>query len=121
MKRKTIRKHMDFITPPDCLMARGSFFVIKTKPAKIPNDARYGLVVTKKSFKLATQRNHVKRLIRDWIAYNQDLMSPELDYIFILNPSVLDKNRENGRKEIQKAFEKILKLLKNSANKNENQ
>ena len=109
MKRKTIRNHKDFITPRDCAMARCAFCAIKTKPAKIQGDARYGIVVSKKFFKLATQRNRAKRLLRDWIAFNEDLMIADLDYVFIANESVLESNRDCGRVEIKKAFEKISK------------
>ena len=119
MKRKTIRNHRDFITSRDCLMARSSLFILKTKPAKIVNDARYGLVASKRSFKLATQRNRAKRLIRDWISYNEDLMSSNLDYIFILNTDILNSDRENGRNEVKQALKKILKLLQNTTDNNE--
>jgi ribonuclease P protein component len=97
-------------------MARCGLFILKTKPAKIANDPRYGLVASKKSFKLATQRNRAKRLIRDWISYNEDLMSSNLDYVFILGTDILNSDRENGRNEVKRAFNKILKLLKTTDN-----
>lgn len=109
MKRKTIRNHKDFIVPRDCISARSDLFLIKTKTAKIPGDARYGIVVSKHNFKSAVQRNRAKRLLRDWIAYNEDLMNQNLDYIFIVNNTILDVNRDLGRAKVKSAFEKITK------------
>lgn len=109
MKRKTLRNHNDFIVPRDCISARSDLFLLKTKHAKIPGDARYGIVVSKRIFNLAVKRNRAKRLLRDWIAYNEDLMNPDLDYIFIADEAILDANRDMGRAEIKSAFEKITK------------
>ena len=112
MKRKTILKHADFLTTQDCVLARDGCFIVRTKPAKIPGDARYGIIVSKRTFKLAVHRNRAKRLLRDWIAYNEDLMNPELDYIFIPYSSILDVTRDVGRDKMARAFEKILKTYK---------
>lgn len=109
MKRKTIRNHKDFIVPDDCVMVRCVSCIVKTRPVKVPGDARYGIVVSKRIFKLATMRNRAKRLLRDWIAFNEDLMLPDLDYVFMANASVLEYDRETGRDEIKKAFKKIAK------------
>ena len=111
MKRKTILKHSDFVTPPDSIIGRSEFFIIRTKLPTIPGDARYGLVAPKRSFKLAVQRNRAKRLIRDWIAHNENLMLPNYDYIFIVNYDVLTSTRANGRYEVKWALKKITKLI----------
>lgn len=111
MIRKTIRKHEDFVCASDCIIIRCGLFVVKAKPVKISGDARYGLVVSKREFKLATQRNRAKRLIRDWIAHNENLMLPNYDYIFIVNYDVLTSTRANGRYEVKWALKKITKLI----------
>ena len=118
MKRKTIRNHRDFITSPLSPKTVTDFCVIKAKPAKIPGDARYGLIVSKRSFRLAVERNRAKRLIRDWIAYNEDLMLPALDYIFILRNSILNATRDQGRAAVSVALHKIAKAHNKNA-KNE--
>ena len=112
MKRKTIRNHKDFLTPPDGITSVNSFVVVKIKPAKILGDARYGLIVSKKMFKLATARNRVKRLLRDWIAFNEDLMLPDFDYIFIARIGILNCSREYGRDRMKKAFRRIKRFVK---------
>lgn len=118
MKRKTIRNHRDFITSPLSPKTVTDFCVIKAKPAKIPGDARYGLIVSKRSFKLAVERNRAKRLMRDWISYNEDLMLPALDYIFILRNTILNATRDKGRASTSVALHKIAKAHNKNA-KNE--
>lgn len=117
MKRKTIRNHLDFITERDGVHVCTNCVVVKIKPAKYSGDARYGLVVPKKMFKLAVLRNRAKRLLRDWIAYNEDLMLDKYDYIFISRATILDCSRDFGRLEIKRALTKIMKMEKSNAGK----
>lgn len=113
MKRKTIRNHKDFFAAPsdaNGFAVRTDCFVVNTKSANESGHGRYGVVVTKKTFKLAVQRNRAKRLLRDWIAFNEDLMLPDLDYILISRASVVNCNRDEGREKMRKAFKEIAKL-----------
>ena len=89
--------------------ARCAYFLVRAKPAKYPDDARYGLIVTKKTFKHATDRNRAKRLIRDWIAYNEKMLRDEWDYIFIIRHAILDADRESGRTAMRKALHYLKK------------
>ena len=108
MKRKTIRNHKDFFTSPDDPVYVDRIFIAKSKPA-VKKDARYGIIAAKRTFKLAVQRNRAKRILRDWIAANEDLMSPNLDYVFIARWMVLDFPRDKGRKKMAHAIKKISK------------
>ena len=108
MKRQTIRNHKDFLTTPDDPVFVNHFFITKAKPA-VKKDSRYGIIVSKRTFKLAVQRNRAKRMLRDWIAYNEHLMSPKLDYVFIGRVSILECAREEGRKKMSIALKKISK------------
>ena len=108
MKRKTIRNYKDFLTTPETSAVINGFFITKAKPA-IKKDSRYGIVVSKRTFKLAVQRNRAKRLLRDWIAYNEHLMLPNKDYVFICRMPVLECTREEGRKKMANALKKISK------------
>ena len=72
-------------------------------------DARYGLIVTKKTFKHAVDRNRAKRLIRDWIAFNEHMMRPEWDYVFIIRRAILDADRTSGRVAMKKALNYLRK------------
>lgn len=107
MKRKTIRKHADFLTPLDGPnVTLNNVITVRIKPAKIKDDARYGIIASKRLFRFAVQRNRVKRLLRDWIFYNEDLMLPQFDYIFIAGAEILNTNREDGREYIKRALTK---------------
>ena len=117
MKRKTIRNHKDFLTEYDSPRVFSPHFIIKIKPAKIPGDARYGLIATKKTFKLAVWRNRAKRVLRDWIAYNEDLMNPDLDYIFILREPIINAVRDEGRLEMKKQLNKMSKIYSHNVSK----
>ena len=108
MKRKTIRNHKDFATTSDDPVVADFYFIVKAKPA-VKKDSRYGLVAAKRIFKLAVARNRAKRLLRDWIAFNEHLMKPNMDYIFIARPSILICPRETGRKKLAQALKKISK------------
>ena len=108
MKRKTIRNHKDFLTTPDDKVVMNHFFITKTKNM-VKKDARYGIIASKRTFKLAVNRNRAKRLLRDWIAFNEDLMLPDMDYVFIARAAVLDCSREVGRHKMKNALKKISK------------
>lgn len=108
MKRKTIRNYKDFLTSPDDPAAFNPFFITKAKPAA-KKDSRYGIIAPKRTLKFATDRNRAKRLLRDWIAYNEDLMLPNKDYIFIVRAPILECERDKGRKEMAAALKKISK------------
>lgn len=102
--RNTIKKHIDFAMPETAPMARSAMFLIRAKPAKFENDARYGLLVTKRTFKLAVDRNRAKRLLRDWIAHNEKYMLADMDYVFIARRAILDATRTDGRVAMKKAL-----------------
>lgn len=110
MKRKTIRKHTDFLSPKTspCITI-DDIVSVRIKPAKIPDDARYGVVASKKFFRFAVQRNRVKRLLRDWIFYNEDLMLPQYDYIFIAGNNILNTKRSEGRESVKKCLSLLAK------------
>ena len=94
--------------------ARSAFFFVRMKPCAIPNDARYGLMATKKTFKFAIQRNRAKRLLRDWVRFNEGLLLPDMDYVFVARHAILDATRDDGRDAMARA----LKYLKNNPTKN---
>ena len=100
---------------PNNYKATDTCFVLKAKFAHFPDDPRYGLVASKRAFKLAVERNRAKRLIRDWLSFNEDLMSPDLDYVFIVQTEILDCNRDAGREMVAGALKKILEQHKKHA------
>ncbi len=117
MKRTTIRNHLDFLMPRDAPHICTDCVIVKFKPAKFANDPRYGLIVPKKMFKLAVHRNRAKRLLRDWIAYNEKLMLDKYDYIFISRGTILGCSRDFGRHEVYRALKKVIRMENPNANK----
>ena len=111
--RKTIKNHADFAMTPDDLSGLSAYFIVRAKHAKYPNDARYGLVVTNRTFKHAVDRNRAKRLLREWIRFHTDMMLPDMDYVFVARAPILDATREEGRTAMRKALHWIKKTYKN--------
>lgn len=107
MKHDTIKKHKDFITSLDTTILRSGNFTLKIKPASNTNGAHYGIVASKRFFRLAVERNRAKRLLRDWLAFNEDLMNENFDYIFMAEHGILNVKREEGRQEMANVLKKV--------------
>lgn len=107
--RNTIKNHSDFKTDRAHPYMSNGLFAIRTRRAKIANDARYGLVVTKRNFRFAVHRNRVKRILRDWIAYAEKYMCDDMDYVFYAYPEILDDGitRDVGREKMVAALREI--------------
>ena len=102
--RDTIKKHSDFLMREENPTARSAFFYVRMKPCVIPNNARYGLVATKKTFKFAVQRNRAKRLLRDWVRFNEKHLRDDMDYVFVARHAILTATREDGRDAMARAL-----------------
>ena len=102
--RDTIKKHSDFLMTEENPTARSAFFFIRMKPCTIPNKPRYGLVATKKTFKLAVHRNRAMRVMRDWVRFNEKRLRGDMDYVFIARRPILDAAREDGRAAMARAL-----------------
>ena len=107
--RNTIKLHKDFLPQSTDISSQTRWFYARANVAKIPGDARYGLIVTKKMFRHAVDRNRAKRLLRDWIYFNEGLLLPDLDYVFIVRAPILTATREEGRAAMKKALKNIKK------------
>ena len=107
--RNTIKLHKDFLPQSTDIGSQTRWFYARANIAKIPGDARYGLIVTKKMFRHAVDRNRAKRLLRDWIRFNEGLLLPDLDYVFIVRAPILTATREEGRAAMKKALKNIKK------------
>lgn len=105
--RNTIKNHKDFLMSDANPTARHAFFLIRAKPAKLQNDARFGIITTKKTLKLAVHRNLAKRKLRDWILANEKDMRQDWDYVFIVRRAIIDANREEGRDAMRRALRYI--------------
>jgi ribonuclease P protein component len=107
--RDTIKNHKDFLMTDENPTAKSAFFIIRMKPCVIENTPRYGVVVTKKTLKFAVHRNRAKRMLRDWIRFNEKRLRPDMDYVFIARRSILDASREDGRAAMARALNYLKK------------
>ena len=107
--RNTIKNHLDFKTDRECPYSVCDLFSVHTKPAKFPDDPRYGLVVSKRNFHFPVQRNRAKRLLRDWLRFADEYMCPDLDYVFFARTPILGQGvtREIGRDTMVRALKSI--------------
>ena len=79
------------------------------KPCVIPDNPRYGLTATKKTFKFAVERNRAKRLLRDWVRFNEKYLRPDMDYVFVARRPILGASREDGRGAMARALSHLKK------------
>ena len=110
MKRDTIKNHADFAAGENDPTAKSAYFLVRAKAAKYPDDPRYGMIVTKKTFKHAVDRNRAKRILRDWLSFCEGMLRPERDYIFIIRRGILDADRTSGRTAMKKALHYLQKI-----------
>ncbi|MCR4917901.1 MAG: ribonuclease P protein component [Alphaproteobacteria bacterium] len=118
--RDTIKNHKDFLMAESDPMALAQQVVVRAKLAKFSASPRYGVVATKRVFKLAVQRNRAKRLLRDWVRFNEKLLAPEYDYVFIARFPILETDRESGRDSVAKALQYIENKYAKKLRKSEN-
>lgn len=90
--------------PDTAPIAKSAYFLIRMRRARIPEKPEYGLVVTKRMFKHAVDRNRAKRLLRDWLRFNEKNLRPDCDYVFISRRAILDATRTDGRVAMRKAL-----------------
>ena len=102
--RDTIKKHSDFLMTDENPTPKSAFFFIRMKPCTLPGVPRYGLMATKRTFKLAVHRNLAKRKLRDWIRFTEKHLRPDMDYVFIARKSILDAARDDGRAAMARAL-----------------
>jgi len=64
---------------------KGNFFIIKTRSNDL-NFSRFGIIISLKTAKRATQRNRLKRTIFDFIRLNNFHLRPGKDFLIIVSP-----------------------------------
>lgn len=108
--RDTIKNHHQFLMADTDPSARCSYFLIRARKTIFPGDARYGITTTKKTFRLAVNRSRARRLLRDWIRFNETLLRKDMDYVFIARRDILRATRQDGRTAMKKALYYLKKL-----------
>lgn len=106
--RQTIRKHKDFMVRENDPVVKTPLFIVRSRPTLWDGDAKYGLIVTKKTFRLAHDRNRAKRLLRVWIRMCESDMNSKMDYIFIARAAILNATLPVGIETMNKALQQLL-------------
>jgi ribonuclease P protein component len=102
--KNTIKNHKDFNFADAPIVLMPAFF-IKYR-AKKYDRGQYGLVVSKRVFPLAVQRNRAKRLLRAWIAKCGG-MPENLDVLIIARPKIMETKLPDGSSQMKRAVKKI--------------
>jgi ribonuclease P protein component len=105
--RNTLKNHKDFAMPETALTAKTAFFIARVRSTWFPDDARYGLIATKRTLKLAVKRNRAKRLLRVWIRENESLLRPDADYVFIARAAIIAADKKNGVRMMKRALKTL--------------
>lgn len=104
--RQIIKNHKDFVQTEKDLSVKTPLFILRARATLWPNDAKYGLVATKRTLKRAHDRNRAKRLLRVWLRACESELSPDMDYIIIVRTPILDASLTDGIATLKKAIEK---------------
>jgi ribonuclease P protein component len=105
--RSTIKKFADFQMPEDAPIFRTEFFVVLMRPTKWPGNAQYGIKATKKTLKFAADRNLAKRRLRALIREYEHMLSPDMDYVFIVRANLALGEFSKIRQMMKLALKKI--------------
>ena len=79
----------------------------------VPNDgesARLGLVVAKKSCRLASQRNRLKRILREQFRLNQQALSG-LDVVALVKPGLWQQDNAEVSLLVERQWRRLLKQV----------
>lgn len=111
--KNRIRLANDF---KDILKNGNSFFCknlyIKTKKNNLDN-SRFGIIVSAKVSKKAVERNRLKRIIREIIKENLEIIKKDQDVVIVLNSLIVNKKKEDILKILLSAFQDLKLIDKN--------
>lgn len=81
---------------------KSRYFLLKIFPSNLTY-SRFGIVVSTKVSKKATERNHLKRLIFNFLREKR-VSLPIFDYLFILYPSIASATKKQITEELKKVL-----------------
>ncbi len=100
----TYREHKQ-VFDNTCKKVLSKYFVVLSKNNEI-EICRLGIVAAKKHFKLAVDRNRLKRLIRESFRHNQNELPPR-DFVVIARSGVLLETNKTLRIDLDKLWLKL--------------
>ncbi len=79
---------------------KGNFFIVKISPNEF-NFSRFGIIISARTIKKATQRNRLKRKIFDFIRLKKiNFLGPGRDVLIITRPPVVQALKIEMEKEL---------------------
>jgi len=93
--------------PDNASTFKTELFVVRARQTKWKDDAKYGIMVTKRTLRLATDRNRAKRLLRAWIKDNEKYMLPDMDYVFSARREILNAIYTTAKDQMKSAIKKV--------------
>jgi ribonuclease P protein component len=76
--------------------------------SNVPNHARLGFVIAKKSLKKAVDRNRYKRIIRESFRLNQANL-PAVDIVILAKRDAKQFDKQQVRQQIDQVWQKLIK------------
>jgi len=101
--KNTIKAHKNFMFRDSEMLPMPAFFT-KFRP-KLFATGQYGLVVSKRVFRLAVVRNRAKRLLRAWIYRSK--LPKDFDVIFIARPKIFETKLSDGVGQMRKVLKQV--------------
>lgn len=117
------------LPPKNRLLSRRDFLQVKGKGEKFQGDSltlitlptqngfsRFGFIVSLRCSKKATERNKVKRTLREAVRQFLPCIKPGFDLVFLARKKILDKSFMENKTEIEKIFLKAELFNQNVSN-----
>jgi len=109
MPLKRLKRHFDFLEMRDApFKAFSRAFILQMRPNTL-NVTRFGFTVSKKVSKFASQRNYLRRKLKEVIRLHPSLVKnyPSNDFVLIARKEVL----HHSYQELERDFEYVLAHL----------
>ena len=79
------------------------------------NNARLGVIISKKNYRLAVQRNRIKRLIRESFRHDRDKMDG-LDIVVLVRKGFQDVDNRTVTEQLTKLWKRLQRNVQKSQN-----
>lgn len=119
MIRLTFPRELRLLTPAsfrhifqDPLRVGSPYITILARPTQLPHP-RIGFAISKKQIKLASNRNRIKRVTRDYFRCHQYEL-PIMDYIILARNRALDLSNAQLRVELKKLWRRLQQNINKS-------
>ena len=85
-----------------------AYFLLLAKKSDLPH-ARLGIVVAKKSVRLAVKRNRIKRIMRETFRQYETL--PTTDIVILARPAINQLDKQQLQQALSEGFAKLKKKI----------